>query len=74
MSGPVKFFDQEIEPKPLCGNCEYYNGNGLMPNGEPREMSGDCMNTAAPRFQTSADETCPKFFPCSIRWPDADHG
>lgn len=68
-----QFFDADIEPAALCRNCEYYSGNGLLPTGEPRESSGDCLNKAAPRFQTTVNDTCTKFFPCSVRWPDADH-
>lgn len=70
-----EFFDQEIEPKPLCRNCEYFDGGGLKPNGDPVNGHGDCHNSASGRFQTSLDETCGRhFFPCSTRWPDADHG
>jgi hypothetical protein len=73
MKAPAQFFDEGIEPKALCRNCEYYNGNGFLPNGEPREDNGECTNTRAPRFQTTMADTCPQFFPCSLRWPEADH-
>lgn len=68
-----EFFDADIEPAPLCRNCEYYNGNGIMPNGEPFEASGECTNRSAGRLQTTVNDTCPNFFPCSTRWPNADH-
>lgn len=69
-----QFFDRDIEPKVLCRNCEYFDGGGLDPQGNPRQEHGDCLNRRAPRFQTHADETCDQFFPCTTRWPDADHG
>lgn len=69
-----QFFDSDIEPKALCRNCEYYDGGGLLPNGDPREVTGDCLNVRSPRFQTQIDMACDQFFPCSTRWPDADHG
>ena len=65
-----KFFDQEIEPTPLCGNCEYFDGGGMQPNGTWMHLEGDCLNNESPRFQTNQSQT---FFPCSTRWPDADH-
>ena len=74
MSGLVKFFDQEVEPEPICRNCEYFDGGGLEIDGSPRNLTDDCLNRQAPFFQTSAGNTCRHFFPCSTRWPDADHG
>lgn len=71
---PPKFFDTEIEPKPLCGNCEYFDGGGLMDTGRPKNDNGDCHNTLSPHFTTTQAGSCTKFFPCSTRWPDADHG
>lgn len=71
---PPKFFDTEIEPKPLCGNCEYFDGGGLMGTGRPKNDNGDCHNTLSPRFTTTQAGSCTRFFPCSTRWPDADHG
>ncbi len=68
-----RFFDQDIEPKPLCRNCEYYDGGGLTKEGNPISAYGDCHNSASPRFTTTAEDTCNKFFPCSERWPHADH-
>lgn len=68
-----KFFDQDIEPKPLCRNCEYFDCGGLHENGEPVQNHGDCHNNRSPRFTTSGEQTCAYFFPCSTRWPDADH-
>lgn len=67
-----QFFDQEIEPKPLCRNCEYFDGGGLGPSGTPRNESGDCINVRSDRFTTTASGSCRMFFPCSTRWPDAD--
>lgn len=71
---PAQFFDQDIEPKPLCRNCEYFDGGGLNIQGNPIEQRGDCRNSRSPRFTTDADNTCTQFFPCSTRWPEADHG
>lgn len=69
-----KFFDQDVEPEPLCRNCEYFDGGGLLPDGNPKNTHGDCHNPASGRFTTSADESCVFFFwPCSTRWPDCDH-
>jgi len=74
MTALENFFDQEIEPRPLCGNCEYYDGGGLRHDGNPIKIQGgDCTNRSSPRFQTTANDSCSKFFPCSTRWPDADH-
>ncbi len=67
------FFDQDIEPAPTCHNCEYYDGGGLRPNGQPVNDAGDCLNRQSPRLQTTINDTCGKFFPCSTRWPGADH-
>lgn len=71
---PSRFYDDEIEPKALCRNCEYFDGGGLTDDGKPISMQGDCHNLRSPRFTTSADQFCASFFPCSIRWPNADHG
>jgi hypothetical protein len=68
-----KFFDQEIEPAARCGNCEYFDGGGLTPEGKPVSERGDCLNRASPHFTTDASGLCKYFFPCSTRWPDADH-
>lgn len=68
-----QFFDQEIEPKALCRNCEYFDGGGLDAKGNPINQAGDCHNSQSGRFQTTADDTCGRFFfPCSTRWPNAD--
>lgn len=69
---PERFFDQDIEPKPLCRNCEYFDGGGLTPEGNPKNESGDCHNSRSHRFTPLASDTCSYFFPCSTRWPDAD--
>lgn len=69
-----RFFDQEIEPKPRCRNCEYFDGGGLTREGNPVSAFGDCLNNQSPFFTTDVSNTCPHFFPCSTRWPDADHG
>lgn len=69
----TEFFDQLMEPKPLCGNCEYFDGGGMKPDGTWMHFDGDCHNGQSDRFQTSQDQTCKKFFPCSTRWPFADH-
>ena len=68
------FLGRDIEPKALCANCEYFDGGGLTAEGYPRHANGDCLNSASPRFTTTIDNTCVQFFPCSSRWPDADHG
>lgn len=68
-----QFFDQEIEPKPLCRNCEYFDGGGLTPAGNPVNEHGDCLNQQSPIFTTTANSSCIRFFPCSTRWPEADH-
>jgi hypothetical protein len=68
-----KFFDQDIEPKALCRNCEYFDGGGLTVEGTPVQEQGDCGNPASPWFCTSGNNTCRHFFPCSTRWPDAGH-
>lgn len=65
---------RDIEPKALCINCEYFDGGGLMADGRPKNDNGDCLNRASPRFTTTVEGTCREFFPCSSRWPDADHG
>lgn len=67
-------FPPDEEPEALCRNCEYADFGGIKADGEPASLHGDCHNSESPRFETTADETCIKFFPCSARWPDADHG
>lgn len=61
------FFDQEIEPKAVCGNCDYHS---------PSSRGQMCGNTRSPRYTilTMPDDGCGRFFPCGKRWPDADHG
>ena len=71
---PKRFFDDLIEPKALCRNCEYFDGGGLRDDGQPINESGDCRNSSSPRFTTTADQFCAVFFPCSTRWPYADDG
>jgi hypothetical protein len=68
-----QFFDQFMEPKAICGNCEYFDGGGQRPDGTWMHWDGDCHTDASGRFQTSQDDTCKAFFPCSTRWPRADH-
>lgn len=70
----TEFFDQEIEPKALCRNCEYFDGGGLTVEGNPVSDHGDCGNSLSPVFTTDGRNTCRHFFPCSTRWPEADHG
>lgn len=41
-----------------CANCEYFDGGGIKPNGQPVEQYGDCLNSASDRFQTSATDVC----------------
>lgn len=74
MTDLSNFFDQAIEPKALCRNCEYFDGGGLTSHGDPVKDNGDCLCRNSPFFTTTAQNTCKKFFPCSTRWPDADHG
>lgn len=69
---PALFFDDAIEPKALCANCEYFDGGGLTDEGFPKKAAGDCLNRTSPRFTTTVEQTCDKFWPCSTRWPDAD--
>lgn len=70
---PPLFFDEDIEPVALCANCEYFNGGGLSPEGRPINDNGDCLNSLSPRFTTTIEGSCTHFFPCSTRWPNADH-
>lgn len=70
---PPQFFDDDIEPAPLCGNCEYFDGGGLLPNGRPKNDNGNCLNTKSPRFTTTQSGGCNQFWPCTTRWPLADH-
>lgn len=46
---------------PICGNCEYFDRH-----------YGDCLNAAAPRFQTTADQTCSKFYPNTTETENAN--
>jgi hypothetical protein len=70
----TEFFDQLTEPKPICGNCEYFDGGGMRPDGTWLYRQGDCHNShSSNRWTTSHDETCKGFWPCSTRWPDCDH-
>lgn len=62
------------EPEAKCRNCEYFDGSGLAVDGTPIQDHGDCLNRNSPFFTTSGDKTCGEFFPCSTRWPNADHG
>lgn len=65
--------DPTEEPQAKCGNCEYFDGGGLI-DGVPIHADGDCRNSRSPRFTTSIHETCKQFFPCTTRWPYADDG
>ncbi len=69
----VNFFDQEIEPKALCRNCEYFDCQGADPRTLLDEYRGDCLNRASPSFTPCASDGCNKFWPDSSRWPDCDH-
>lgn len=69
----TKFFDQDIEPAAICRNCESFDGGGLGQDGVPINFEGDCLNQDSPCFTTNQDSSCRKFFPCSTRWPNADH-
>lgn len=69
-----KFFDSDIEPEAKCRNCEYFDGGGLTVEGTNVQDDGDCRNWRSPYFTTSGGQTCKQFFPCTTRWPDADHG
>lgn len=68
-----QFFDRDVEPEPLCRNCEYFDGGGLTLEGNPMKEHGDCHNRMSPHFTTTADQGCDHFWPCSTRWPDCDH-
>lgn len=75
MTRPLeKFFDEDVEPTAKCGNCEYYDGAGLKTDGTWMDKNGDCLHSGSPRFQTNVNDACKCFFPCSVRWPNADHG
>ncbi len=68
------FFAAAIdEPKPICRHCEYFDGGGLGEDGVPIRFLGDCLNNRSPGLETNQDKSCSQFFPCSTRWPDADH-
>jgi hypothetical protein len=54
----------------ICANCEYFDCGGFHQDWTPRSNNGDYLNNASPRFQTKASDTCTKFYPCSVRWPD----
>lgn len=45
-----------------CDRCEYFD-HGTSTLGPHRILFSDCLNRAAPRFQTYGDWTCPKFYP-----------
>lgn len=49
------------EPEPLCVNCDSWTGNPLRL----------CLHIGQ---KTEPTDGCKKFFPDSLRWPDADHG
>lgn len=54
------------EPDAICENCDSLK-------------DGRCINRRSPLFQVDPDHEamgkgCMQFFPCGIRWPDADHG
>lgn len=68
MKRAEKFFDREVEPPAICGNCDYYSPG---PKGGKR-----CNNTRSTNYtiQTMPDDSCGRFFPCCKRWPEADHG
>ena len=64
---PKDFYDDLIEPKPLCGNCD---------STAPTNQGQICTNTRSPKFSqvVREDGSCGKWFwPCSKRWPDCDH-
>ncbi len=67
MNLPAEFFDQEIEPKAICGNCDYH-----APHSDKGQI---CINTRSLNYckPTLEDDTCNRFWFCSKRWPDADH-
>lgn len=67
-----KFFVQLMEPKPVCGNCEYFDGGGMRPDGTWMHFDGDCHSNQSGRFQTSQTDGCKHFWPCSTRWPFVD--
>lgn len=66
MTRPVNFFDDEIEPKAICANCDYHS-TGLK--------GPICENTRSPKHAiiTMPDDGCNHFWPDSKRWPDCDH-
>lgn len=51
-----------------CGKCEFFDGGGRRPDGEPVSLHGDCHNPASGRFQTMAHDWCKSFFPDTTRW------
>ncbi|MFZ5692438.1 MAG: hypothetical protein ACOY5F_14410 [Pseudomonadota bacterium] len=57
------------EPERKCRNCEFFDGGGLRPDGNPVMVLGDCLHGLSPHFNTSADDSCKCFYPCSTRWP-----
>jgi len=61
-----EFFDQEIEPKATCGNCDYHS---------PTLKGQICANSRSIFYATLTmdDEGCGRFWPCSKRWPNCDH-
>lgn len=48
--------------KRTCATCEFFDGGGLLPNGQWKEQEGDCHNRHSPRFQTSVNQTCIHYF------------
>lgn len=58
-----------IPPPRACARCEYFDGGGerLVSSALRGEkvVQGDCLNSAAPRFQTGSHDTCPQFFPAT---------
>jgi hypothetical protein len=56
----------------VCVNCEYFDCGGFKSDWVPRSHEGDCLNRLSPRFQTTAERTCDKFYPDSIRFPQAE--
>lgn len=50
--------DEAPEPRYICADCEYFDRH-----------NGDCLNSLSPRFQTTAEQTCAKFYPDTTLWP-----
>lgn len=62
----TEFYDDLIEPKALCENCDYY---------APGPKGQLCINSHGPKYAQSIlpDDTCKRFWPDSKRWPGCDH-